>query len=164
MRSLSVIPRRGSGCHSAPQSSFTRHSSRRASGHPFMTNRPSLARWKWSLARDSAVSTISAVRRTSLPNALATHASAGAQLEAFSTSETRTGLPLFMIRRLAITTSRSLFASPGVGFSFAIAARMRAIAPSFGGADIAAPLARGRDVKGPPGERADTHFLARREE
>jgi hypothetical protein len=101
-----------------------------------------------------------------LPNALATHASAGAQLEAFSTSETLTGLPLFMIRRLAITTSRSLFASPGVGFSFAIAARMRAIAPSFGGTDIAAPLNRGRGVKGPPDEQKarDTHFLARREE
>ena len=103
------------------------------------------------MARDSAVSTISAVRRTSSPNALATQASAGAQLEAFRTSEMRTGLPLFMIRRLAITTSRSLFASPGVGFSFSIAARKRAIAPRLGAADIAAPLGRGRGVKGPPG-------------
>ena len=56
-----------------------------------------------------------------------------------------------MIRRLAITTSRSLFASPGVGFSFSIAARKRAIAPRLEGADIAAPIGRGHGVKGPPG-------------
>jgi hypothetical protein len=40
-----------------------------------------------------------------------------------------TGFPSFIINRLAITTSKSLFASPGVGFIRAIAARIRDIAP-----------------------------------